>query len=190
AEVKKYLEEEAPLRKAAQAASPLLRGYGFLSAKPMLVLFNNPDEVDALPEAGDICRYENCLVIRGKLEQELTQMSAEEAEEFLSEFGITASAMDRVIKRSYEVLGLISFYTVGDDEVRAWTIRQGTEAVDAAEAVHTDMKKGFIRAEVVSFNDLMTAGGMAEARKQGLVRLEGKTYQVQDGDVIYFRFNV
>jgi ribosome-binding ATPase YchF (GTP1/OBG family) len=98
--------------------------------------------------------------------------------------------MDRVIHRSYELLGLISFFTIGDDEIRAWAIPRDTAAVDAAEVIHTDMKKGFIRAEVVAYKDLMDAGSYAEARKRGLVRLEGKTYKVQDGDIIEIRFNI
>jgi GTP-binding protein YchF len=185
------LEQEIPLRKLPQVAmSPLLRGFAFLSAKPMLVLFNNEDEDDQLPQIETLTGQEKCSVIRGKLEQELSQMTDTDAHEFLTEFNITASAMDRVIHASYQLLGLISFFTVGDDEVRAWTITQGTLAVDAAGVIHTDMKKGFIRAEVVAYNDLMDAGTYAAARKLGTVRLEGKTYQVQDGDIISVRFNV
>ena len=187
----KNLENETPLRKCPELASAhQLRGYAFLSAKPMLVMFNNEDEDDAIPEAKDLTSTENCTVIRGKLEQELAQMSVEEAEEFLSEFNITASAMDRVIKQSYELLGLVSFFTVVNDEVKAWTVKKQTQAVDAAGVIHTDMQKGFIRAEVVSYEDLMSAGTYPEARKKGSVRLEGKTYEVQDGDIITFRFNV
>ena len=130
------------------------------------------------------------MLIKGKLEQEICEMTAEEAAEFLAEFNITASAKDRVIRRSYELMGLISFFTVGEDEVRAWTIQKETEAVESAEVIHSDIKKGFIRAEVVSYDDLMAAGSYAEARKKGTVRLEGKTYRVQDGDIINFRFNV
>jgi len=185
------LEQEIPLRKRPHVATaPQLRGFAFLSAKPMLVLFNNEDEDDQLPEIETLTDQENCLVIRGKLEQELSQMTEADAHEFLTEFNIKASAMNRVIHVSYELLGLISFFTIGDDEVRAWTITQGTMAVDAAGVVHTDMKKGFIRAEVVAYQDLMDAGTYAAARKLGTVRLEGKTYQVQDGDVISVRFNV
>ncbi|MBW1984452.1 MAG: DUF933 domain-containing protein, partial [Deltaproteobacteria bacterium] len=103
---------------------------------------------------------------------------------------IAESAMDRVIRESYELLGLISFFTVGKDEVRAWTIKKDSTALDAAGAIHTDFQKGFIRAEVVSFDDLTDAGSHQEAKKKGTVRLEGKTYIVQDGDVIEFRFNV
>jgi len=117
-------------------------------------------------------------------------MDEEEAREYLVAYNIATSAMDRMISLSYELLGLISFFTVGPDEVRAWTIRRNTLAVDAAEVIHSDIKKGFIRAEVVAYDDLMTAGSYKEARQRGTVRLEGKTYNVQDGDIIEFRFNV
>jgi GTP-binding protein YchF len=190
-ECHKNLENEVPLRKISDLAfAQQLKGYAFLSAKPMLVLFNNEDENDTLPDADEITSSEHCLVIRGKLEQELIQMSAEDARDFLAEFNITASAMDRVIQRSYILLGLISFFTIGDEEVKAWTVKQGTCAFDAAEVIHTDMKKGFIRAEVFSFDDLMDAGSYQAAKKKGSVRLEGKTYEVRDGDIIKFRFNV
>ncbi len=185
------LEKEIPLRNLPDlASSHLLKGYAFLSAKPMLVLFNNEDDEDGIPDITDLTTRENCMVIRGKLEQELAQMSAEEAEEFLSEFNITASAMDRVIQRSYELLGLISFFTLGKDEIKAWTIKRKTPAINAAGVIHTDMQKGFIRAEVISFDDLIFAGSYPEARKLGTVRLEGKNYEIQDGDIIEFRFNV
>jgi GTP-binding protein YchF len=188
---KQHLDEEVPLRRFPEiAAAKLLRGFAFLSAKPMLILFNNEDENDALPEADQLPDGETCMVIRAKLEQELTQMSDDEAKEFLEEFNITASATDRVIQRSYDLMGLISFFTVGEDEVRAWTIGKQTDAVDAAEVIHSDIKKGFIRAEVLAYDDLMDAGTYAEARKKGTVRLEGKTYTVRDGDIINFRFNV
>ncbi len=185
------LESEQPLRSRPEiAVSPLLRGFAFLSAKPKLVLFNNTDEDDQPPALAPVFDGEETMVIRAKLEQELGQMSPDEAAEFLVEFNVKASAMDRVIKRSYALQGLISFFTVGEDEVRAWTIRAGTPAVDAADVIHSDIKKGFIRAEVVSYTDLMAAGSHPEARKKGAVRLEGKTYIVQDGDIINFRFNV
>lgn len=190
-ECHKHLEAEIPLRKFPELAeAKLLRGYAFISGKPMLVLMNNEDDDEQMPQAGDLQTKENCTIIRAKLEQELAQMSEEEAQSFLSEFNITASAMDRVIKASYELLGLMSFFTVGEDEVRAWTIKKGTPAIDAAEVIHSDIKKGFIRAETLSYNDLMDAGTYVEARKKGTVRLEGKTYEVQDGDIINFRFNV
>ena len=187
----KNLESEIPIRQNADlATAPFLRGFSFVSAKPILVLFNNEDEDDDIPGGGNLISGQDCMVIRGKLEQELAQMSPEEAESFLAEFGITASAKDRVIKKSYELLGVISFFTVEGDEVRAWTVNRDTCAVDAAEVIHSDMKRGFIRAEVVSFEDLMEAGTYNEARKKGTVRLEGKTYPLRDGDIIKFRFNV
>jgi GTP-binding protein YchF len=186
-----HLNQEIPLRRFPQlTAAKQLRGYAFLSAKPCLVLFNNSDEDADLPAAADWVAQETCLAIRGKLEQELGQMSPDEAGEFMAEFDIRDLAMDRVIHGSYALLGLISFFTVGEDEVRAWTIARQTAAVDAAEVIHSDIKKGFIRAEVLAYDDLMAAGSYAEARKQGTVRLEGKTYEVKDGDIINFRFNV
>lgn len=183
----KNLEKEIPLRKIPElAAAPALRGFSFMSAKPMMVLFNNADDDDTIPDIP----AEHCMVIKAKLEQELIRMTEEEALEFLAEFNITASATDRVIQMSYRLLGLISFFTVGEDEVRAWTIPRGTSALDAAEVIHSDIKKGFIRAEIISYEDLTDAGNQAEARKRGTFRLEGKTYEVQDGDIINFRFNI
>jgi GTP-binding protein YchF len=185
------LESEIPLRKKLDLSSaPKLKGFAFLSAKPVLVLFNNEDDDERMPDLKDLIAAETCQVIRGKLEQELAQMPPEEAAEFLSEYKIAASAMNRIIRQSYALLNLISFFTTGSDEVRAWTIKKGTPALDAAEVIHSDMKKGFIRAEVVSFQDLMDAGNYTEAKKRGTVRLEGKTYEVQDGDIIQFRFNL
>ncbi len=185
------LEAETPLRRDRSLASAQqLRGYAFLSAKPVLVLFNNEDEDTAPPQAGDGLDREQCLVIRGKLEHELAQMTDAEASDLLAEFEIAAPATDRVIRKSYEVLGLISFFTVGEDEVRAWTIPEGTAAVEAAGVIHTDIQKGFIRAETVSYEDLTAAGSMNAAKKNATLRLEGKTYEVKDGDIINFRFNV
>ena len=185
------LENERPLREDPEIASARkLRGFAFLSAKPQLALFNNADEDDLLPDLGGTLADDDAMVIRGKLEQELARMTPEEAAEFQAEFGVRAAAADRIIQRSYALLGLISFFTVGEDEVRAWTIRQATPAVEAAEVIHSDIKKGFIRAEVLAYDDLMAAGSYAEARKQGTTRLEGKQYEVKDGDIINFRFNV
>jgi len=190
-ECQQMLEKEAPLRRNPELArAPSLKGFTFLSAKPMLVLFNNEDDDDHLPSAAEPLTHEKCMVARGRLEHELFQMSPEEAEDFLEEFNVTASAMDRVLEASYKLLGLISFFTVGKDEVRAWTIPESTPAVDAAEVIHSDIKKGFIRAEVLAYDDLLAAGSYKEARKMGTVRLEGKTYPVRDGDIIEFRFNV
>ena len=185
------LESETPLRnRPDMAEAPALKGFGFLTAKPKLVLFNNMDDDNDPPDVGSVLDPHDRLVIKGKLEQELAQMSPEEADEFLAEFEITASALDRVIQRSYALLGLISFFTVGEDEVRAWTITRGLPALEAAGVIHTDLMKGFIRAEVVSYEDIMDAGSYSEARRKGTVRLEGKTYEVRDGDIITVRFNV
>ena len=184
-------EQEITIRKRPDLASAhKLRGFTFLSAKPVLVVFNNEDDDDRLPDPKELTSREACLVVRGRLEQELAQMPPEEAAEFLAEFNIPASAMDRAIRQSYALLDLISFFTVISNEVRAWTLKKKTQAIDAADVIHSDMKRGFIRAEVISFQDLMDAGSYAEAKKKGTVRLEGKTYEVQDGDVIQFRFNV
>jgi GTP-binding protein YchF len=185
------LENNRPLRDVPElAAASLLRSFAFLSAKPVLVLFNNDDENPELPSAGELTTRYLCLAIRGKIEQELAQMRPEEADEFMQAYRIDASAMDRVIKSSYDLLGLISFFTVGKDEVRAWTIRSGTTALDAAEVIHTDMKRGFIRAEVLAYEDLLAAGSYPAARKAGTVRLEGRDYRVRDADIVNFRFNV
>jgi len=185
------LEDETAIRQNPDLAfAHPLKGFAFISGRPLFVLFNNEDDDEKLPEIKDLTSKENCMIIRGKLEQELAQMTEEEQEIFLEEFNISVSAMDRVVKKSYELLGLISFFTVGEDEVRAWTIRKGTAAVDAADVIHSDIKKGFIRAEVLSYEDLMDAGSHQDAKKKGTVRLEGKTYEVKDGDIINFRFNV
>ena len=182
------LNQNKPLRDIPELSTArVLRGFAFLSAKPMLILANNEDEDEQRP--GWLTDGSG-LMVRGKLEQELSLMEPEEAEIFQEDFGITESAMDRVISRSYELLGLISFFTVGEDEVRAWTIKTGTPAQESAGEIHSDIQKGFIRAEVLAYDDLVAAGSYAEARKEGTVRLEGKTYEVQDGDIINFRFNV
>lgn len=185
------LEEELPLRRDRElASSPLLKGYAFLTARPCLVVLNNEDDSPEPPQLGGRLTEETMLVIRGRLEREIALLSAEERTEFLNEYGIGDIAVDRLIRASYRLLGLISFFTVGEDEVRAWTIREGDSALEAAEAIHSDIRKGFIRAETVSWADLEGAGSYAEARRLGKVRLEGKTYTVKDGDIMDFRFNV
>ena len=185
------LEQEIALRKNPDLAGErLLRGYAFLSAKPVLLIFNNPENDDTPPAETPDLESETGLVVRGSLEQEIAQMSPEEAADFRAEYQIADSAVDRVVQHSYELLGLVSFFTVGEDEVRAWTLRRNTPAQEAAGVIHSDLQKGFIRAEVVAYADLMAAGDYAAARKQGTVRLEGKTYPVQDGDILNIRFNV
>ena len=130
------------------------------------------------------------ITLCGKLEMELGQLDEPAAAEFRADFGLTESGLDRVIKQSYELLGLVSFFSTASGEVRAWSIPHGTSAVKAAGKIHSDMERGFIRAEVIGYDDLLRCGTLAEARKKGLLRLEGKEYIVQDGDVITFLFNV
>jgi len=188
---REHLEKNLPLRDVQELAfEPTLKGFTFLSAKPMLVIINNNDEDETLPKWDRKPENLEFLVVRGRLEMDIAAMSPEEAEEFLEAYHIQESALDRVIKRSYDVLNLISFFTVISDEVRAWSIPTGTPALHAAGAVHTDMQKGFIRAETLSLGDLKRCGSFQEAKKAGLVRLEGKDYQVKDGDIINFRFNI
>lgn len=189
---REHLEAGTALRNIPELGTDIrLKGFALLSAKPMLILFNNGEEDSESPAgpAGKDFSQEG-MAIRGKIEQELAQMEPEEVRQFLSEFGISEPAAHRVVRRSYALLGLISFFTVGSDEVKAWTLKKGRSVLEAAGTIHTDMKKGFIRAEVIPFDALAAAGSFPEARKQGTLRLEGKTYTVQDGDVIQIRFNV
>lgn len=185
------LEKGIPLRDQPHlAGSPLLRGYAFLSAKPVLVLFNNYDEDPQMPKTFQKADTMMCGVIQGQLESELVQIPEDEAELFLAEYNLTAPAKDRIIRQSYRLLDRISFFTVLSDEARAWTVKKGTCALDAAGEIHSDMKKGFIRAEVLNHDTLMATGSPQAAKKKGYVRLEGKTYTIVDGDIIQFRFNV
>jgi len=189
ADCAEVLNAEKPLRtKPDLAGAPELKGFGFLSARPLLVIVNNADEDDVLP-AFPVVSAE-AMVVRGKLEMEMAQLPESEADAFRKDFGIAESALTRIIQHSYSLLRLATFLTVGEDEVKAWTITRDLPALEAAGAVHSDIQRGFIRAEVVAFEDLRRAGDYAAARKSGVVRLEGKTYRVQDGDVIHFRFNV
>ncbi|MGE5843211.1 MAG: DUF933 domain-containing protein [Deltaproteobacteria bacterium] len=188
---RKMLEAGDPLRTDPElAASPVLRGFTFLSAKPQMVIINNDDEDEALPEWKRNPADVEKMVVRGRLEKDIGTMTPDEAKEFMEAYHIRESVLDRVIKSSYRLLKLISFFTVLNDEVRAWPLRQGSPALEAAGTVHTDMKKGFIRAEVLSFDHLKQHRSVHEAKQKGLVHLEGKEYVVNDGDIIQFRFNV
>ncbi|MBN1103597.1 MAG: redox-regulated ATPase YchF [Deltaproteobacteria bacterium] len=185
------LEKGRPLRLDRELAdAPLLRGFTFLSARPELVIMNNDEDDESMPDWKTSPEKVERTVVRGRIEMEIASMPPEEAGEFREEYHIQESALDRVIRDSYELLNLVSFFTVLNDEVRAWTIPRGTPALEAAGTVHSDMKKGFIRAEVVSLEHLRTSGSIPEARKAGHVHLEGKEYIVQDGDIMQFRFNV
>ena len=136
--------------------------------------------------------HQQSLVVdlQGKLEMDMAKLSAEDAEMFMEEYGITELSLNRMIKYSYDLLAQHSFFTVGPDECRAWTVRNGALAPEAAGVIHTDLQKGFIRAEVVSHDDLMAFGGMNEVKSKGKLRLEGKEYVVKDGDILNIRFNL
>ena len=186
------LSKEIPLRHVtfSEEEEKLLSSYGLLSRKPQLILVNQSEDQSALHIETP---YENTEVIciPAKLEMEIAQLPPEDAALFLDEYGIDEPSLKRLIRLSYALLDLISFFTVvGEKEVRAWTIKTGATALEAAGQVHSDMARGFIRAEVIGFNELAELGGFAEARQQGKLRLEGKKYIVQDGDVITIRFNL
>ncbi len=187
----KVLEDEDPLREHPELAfAPLLKGYALLSAKPLLTVFNNEEQDENLPGWQGAPTLANALAVRGKLERELAELSPEDAAEFLAAYRVESPARERMIQHSCRLLGLISFFTVVHEEVRCWLIPRDTTALDAAGVIHSDMKKGFIRAEVLAYDDLAVAGSYQQAKKEAKVGLEGKDYTVQDGDVIYFRFNV
>lgn len=192
--LKEALEDEKPIRSLEFSAEEerILKGFQFLTAKPALIALNVGDEGSEDP--GDfsieINPKDKIVCLHGSLEMEISQLSREDSDLFLSEYGIQEPGLNRMIRLSYELLGLQSFFTVGEDEVRAWTIPQGATAVEAAGEIHSDLARGFIRAEVVSYQDLVDAGSLAEARKRGLLRLEGKEYIVKDGDILNIRFNI
>jgi GTP-binding protein YchF len=195
---KSSLEKQIPLRDAALTAEDerVIRGFTFLSLKPMLYVLNL-GEKDAgragaaeqfAQQAGLKQRPHTAVAaICGKVEAELAELNEAEAAEFLASYGLTESAIFRLIRASYQLLGLISFFTVGEDECRAWTIRAGTSALEAAGEIHTDLQRGFIRAEVVKYDDLLAAGGLPEARARAQLRLEGKDYIVHDGEIVHIR---
>lgn len=184
------LEEETPLRSAdlSEDERKRLGGFGLLSLKPLLRVINVGDDDDEAVFAGLL--DPNTFLLRGRLEAEIAQMEPGDAAEFLADFGIAEPGLNRAIRFCYQMLGLESFFTVGEDEVRAWTVAQGTLAPEAAGVIHSDLQKGFIRAETIAYDDLIAAGSMAEARKVGKLRLEGKEYVVEDGDILNIRFNV
>lgn len=173
-----------------------IRGFRFLTQKPVLVLLNIgegdlPVAAELVERVGSGYDHRQAIVaaLSARIEMELGELEADEAAAFMEELGIAESGLDRVIALSYRLLGLISFLTAGPDEVRAWPIRDGSVAVEAAGAIHTDLAKGFIRAETVAYEDLLKLGSMAEARKAGRLRSEGKTYRVCDGDVLEILFS-
>ncbi len=193
-----WLEEEKPLRDASLRDDELkaLRGFAFLTLKPLLVAANLPEDrtedLGAGPAAfgleglAERAHFE-FVALSARIEEEIAGLPPEDALAFREDLGIAEPALDRLVQASYRLLGLISFFTVGDDECRAWTIRRGTPARQAAGAIHSDLERGFIRAETVAWDDLLKAGSMAAAREQALLRLEGKEYVVRDGDVMHVR---
>lgn len=191
------LENEESLRNLKFSAEDenLLSGFGFLSRKPVLVLFNQADDKAGQPLSA---AYQNelkrrgldGLALAGKVEMEVAQLDENDREAFLKEIGIQEPARERFIRASYRLLDLISFLTTGEDEVRAWTITQGTSARKAAGKIHSDIERGFIRAEVIAYDDFVVLGSEAKCKEAGKFRLEGKDYVVQDGDIIHFRFAI
>lgn len=197
--MKAGLENEQPLREQGltDEDTKLLEGSQFLTAKPLLVIVNaGEDQLDGRTELEAKLREQfqrtgrDAAVFAGKFEMDLNELSDEEAEEFRASVGVTESGMAGAIRLSYQLLGLISFLTAGPDECRAWTVEAGSSAPVAAGKIHSDLQRGFIRAEVMGFEDLIAAGSEAEVKKRGQMRTEGKQYIVQDGDVLNILFNV
>ncbi len=195
------LEEFKPARSITLADDelPIARNYFLLTMKPTIYAANVNEAALAAPAENEFVKAvqafaaeegSDCVVICAQLEADLVDLSPAERVEYLESLGVKSSGVDQLIKSAYRVLGLMSFLTAGEKEARAWTIPQGSRAQDAAGAIHSDIARGFIRAEIVSYDDLVRAGSYAAAREQGLLRLEGKDYIMQEGDVVNFRFNV
>lgn len=195
---KQALEQQVPLRQVEfnEDEEKLIRGFTFLSKKPMVYVLNLDESDAARAEAADqfademgLARKPRTAVtaVCGRVEAEMAELSDAEAAEFMESYGLKESAISRFIRTGYRLLDLISFFTVGEDECRAWTIRAGSTALEAAGEIHSDIQKGFIRAEVVSYDDLVSTGSLAEARAQAKLKLEGKEYVVHDGEVVHFR---
>ena len=199
--LKDSIDQDIPLRNLnfTDDELNLIKNFNLISLKPVLYVCNISEDDISDKENNEYVNLvkkhaekENSqvIVVSGKIESEIAQLDKDEKEVFLDELGLKESGLDKLISSSYELLGLISFLTAGPKEVRAWTIKRNTKAPKAAGKVHTDMERGFIRAEVIHYKDLLECGGTVEAKKKGLVRLEGKDYIIQDGDVVLFRFNV
>jgi GTP-binding protein YchF len=186
------LENDQPVASAIHSDEErkMLGGFAFLTRLPLIVVINVNDSQAAAPPPFDYDHAHSTIALCAETEEQIAQLDPNDRKAFLEDLGVSEPAHDRLIKACYDAIGLISFLTIGDDEVRAWSIQRGTDAVTAAGKVHTDIARGFIRAETVAYNDLRSAGDMKTAKAAGKVRLEGKTYVVQDGDVINFRFNI
>lgn len=199
--IQPVLEEGRPVRSVnlSDDEKAIVKSWFLLTSKPTIYAANvdenslmNPDENPHVRAVREHAAQENAevVVICAKLEAELVALDVEERAEFLKDVGVTSSGVDNLIKSAYRILGLMSFLTAGEKEVRAWTIPIGTKAPQAAGEIHTDIERGFIRAEIISYDDLVRAGSEKAAKEQGLARLEGKDYVMQEGDVVNFRFNV
>ncbi|MDZ5782524.1 redox-regulated ATPase YchF [Marinococcus luteus] len=195
------LKEEQPVRSLEWTEEELkiVKGFQLLTMKPVLYVANvSEDDLMEEEDNEHVSRVKEfaaaegagVVVISGKIEEELAELEGEEKNEFLQDLGIEEPGLDQLIREAYSLLGLQTYFTAGEPEVRAWTIRKNTKAPQAAGVIHSDFEKGFIRAEVVGYEDLMQAGAMNSAKEAGKVRLEGKEYIVKDGDVVHFRFNV
>lgn len=190
--LKPHVEGGLPIRDFELTAEEekRLRGYQFLSAKPVLVILNLGDEA-APPQIQYAHKKSAVTSVRGRLEMDIAQLDNDEDRAiFMEEYNLTELSAERIIRQSYELLGRMVFFTVGEDEVRAWEVQRDASALECAGAIHSDLARGFIRAEVVSYDDLMAAGSNAAAKAAGKVRLEGKEHIIQDGDIIVVRFNV
>lgn len=194
ARMREQLEAERPLRAMSLTADEarMVSGYGLMTLKPMLIVFNCGDDVPAIDDLYSGAAHDpaHLIALRGEIEAEIAQLSPEDRAEFLAEYGIEEPGASRVIRLSYDLLGIQSFFTVGEDEVRAWSVPIGASAVEAAGVIHTDLARGFIRAEVTAYADLHDLGDMKAVKSAGKHRLEGKTYLVRDGDILTIRFNV
>lgn len=189
------LKEGKPLRELNWSKEELehLKPYQFITLKPILYIANVDEdgfESEYVRAVERVAKEKGtmCVVICGKLEQELAELEEEDRREFLSQFGIEESGLDRLVKAGYNILDLITFFTANENEARAWTVKRGTSVLEAAGKIHTDMQKGFIKAEVISFEELDKIGSLSLARERGLLRIEGRDYEVKDGDLIYIRF--
>lgn len=200
ARIKETLENEKPARSLSytEEEQKLLKNYSLLTAKPVIYVANMSEKDIQKGTNGYVEKvmeyakkdHSSCVCLCAKIEEELTSLPLDEREMFKEELGIKQSGLEKLVVAGYDILGLMSYLTAGEKEVRAWTIKKGTKAPQAAGKIHTDFEKGFIKAEIVSYDDLVEAGSFLKARENGKVRIEGKDYVVADGDVILFRFNV
>ena len=188
------LQEGTPARALDLSEDDLevLKELNLITLKPVLYVLNVAEDDIADPEANPFVQKEGAkwVPISAEIEQEVSELDAEEAKAFLADLGEEEPGLNRLIRSAYSMLGLINFFTVGPDECRSWTVRAGTKAPKAAGKIHSDIERGFIRAEIVSYKDLMECGSYTTVREKGLLRIEGKDYIIQDGDIAYFRFNV